>query len=68
MAMDLGIWRWGWGTVLEPFPVDIVYDCLQKYLTLLAVQWLRLHASTAEDTGSSPGRGNRILRATQHGQ
>ena len=28
--------------------------------TSLAVQWLRLHASTARDTGSVPGRGTKM--------
>ena len=32
------------------------------------VKWLRLHASTAGDTGSIPGQGTKILQATQHGQ
>ena len=34
----------------------------KKYLlwTSLAVQWLRLHTSTAGDTGSIPGRGTKI--------
>ena len=31
--------------------------------TSLAVQWLRLHASTAGDTGSIPGQGTKILHA-----
>ena len=29
--------------------------------TSLAVQWLRLHASNAEDSGSTPSRGTKIL-------
>ena len=33
--------------------------------TTLAVQWLRLRASNAEGTGSIPGRGTKIPRATQ---
>ena len=33
--------------------------------TSLAVQWLRLPASTAGGTGSIPGRGTKILHATQ---
>ena len=36
--------------------------------TSLAVQWLRLHTSTAGDTGSIPGWVTKIPRAVQHGQ
>ena len=34
----------------------------------LAIQWLRLCASTAGDAGSNPGRGTRIPHASQHSQ
>ena len=34
----------------------------------MVVQWLRLRASTEGDTGSIPGRGTKILHATQCGQ
>ena len=37
-------------------------------MTSLAVQWLRLHASTARGTGSIPGWGTKITQAAQHGQ
>ena len=33
--------------------------------TSLVVQWLRLHASTAGDTGSIPGQGTKILHYMQ---
>ena len=36
--------------------------------TSLAVQWLRLHASTAGGTGLTPGWGNKIPHAAWHGQ
>ena len=36
--------------------------------TSLAVQWLRLHISTAGDMGLIPGEGTRIPQATWHGQ
>ena len=39
-----------------------------KIGTSLAVQWLRLCASTAGGTGSIPGRGTKIPHATWHGQ
>ena len=50
--------------------------CLRKHLRLspwlnitcrtsLAVQWLRLHASTAGGTGSIPGQGTKILHAVR---
>ena len=32
------------------------------------VQWLRLHASNAEGTGSNLGQGTKILSAVQHSQ
>ena len=34
----------------------------------LAVQWLRLHASTTGGMGLIPGQGTKILHATQCGQ
>ena len=40
----------------------------QKQGTSLAVQWLRLCASTAEGTGSIPGQGTKIPHATEHSQ
>ena len=36
--------------------------------TSLAVQWLRLHASTAGDVGSIPDRGTKIPHAVQWGR
>ena len=33
----------------------------------MVVQWSRLHASTAGDTGSIPGQGIKILHAMQSG-
>ena len=36
--------------------------------TSLEVQWLRLHASTAGDTGSIPGHGTKIPHAAWCGQ
>ena len=36
--------------------------------TSLAVQWLRLWASTAEGPGSVPGQGTKILHASKYGQ
>ena len=36
--------------------------------TSLAVQWLRLHTSTAGGTGSVPGQGTESLHAAWHGQ
>ena len=34
-------------------------------MTSLVVQWLRIHASSAGDAGSFPGRGTKILYAPQ---
>ena len=36
--------------------------------TFLVVQWLRLHASTAEGLGSIPGQGTKIPHAVWYGQ
>ena len=36
--------------------------------TSLAVQWLRLYASTAESPGLSPGRGTKIPQAMNRGK
>ena len=51
-------------------PYDITYMWNLKYNTgtSLAVQWLRLQASTAGGTGSIPGRGTYIPHATWHDQ
>ena len=38
------------------------------YGSSLAVQWLRLHTSTAEGTGSIPGQGTRIPHASWLGE
>ena len=40
----------------------------ESWGTSLAVQWLRLHASTAEDIGSIPGWGIKISHAMQYSQ
>ena len=44
----------------------LVRSCLEG--TSLAVQWLRLHASTAGGMGSIPGRGTKIPHAARCGQ
>ena len=36
--------------------------------TSLEVQWLGLQPSTAQGTGSIPGRGTKILHTMMHGQ
>ena len=51
-------------------PYNIHFNVL-KWLfwgTFLEVQWLRLCASTAGGTGSTPGRGTAIPHAVRHGQ
>ena len=43
------------------------YTCIKICTqTSLAVQWLKLHASTAGSTGSIPGEGTKIPHAIQH--
>ena len=37
---------------------------MKEMRDFLAVQWLKLWASTAGDTGSIPGRGTKILHAS----
>ena len=44
------------------------YKKHQPQGTLLAVQWLRLHASTARGTGSTPGWGTKIQHASWYGK
>ena len=39
-------------------------DYMKEMRDFLAVQWLKLWASTAGDTGSIPGRGTKILHAS----
>ena len=41
---------------------------LRNIRNSLAIQWLGLHASTAEGMGSIPGQGTKIPHATQHDQ
>ena len=41
---------------------------MQKQGNSLVVQRLKLHASTAQGTGSVPGRGTKIMHAAQHSQ
>ena len=54
-----------------PSHLPTVYCPLLKlYIsrTSLVVKWLRLCASNARDTGSTPGQGTKIPHATQQGQ
>ena len=44
------------------------YKKHQPQGTLLAVQWLRLHASTAGGTGSTPGWETKIQHASWYGK
>ena len=44
------------------------WNYLGKLRTCLAVQWLRLHASTLGGAGSISGQGTKIPQATQCGQ
>ena len=50
----------------KQIPYDIIYMRNLKYYpgTSLAVQWLRLHASTAGGTDLIPGQGTKIPHAT----
>ena len=47
----------------------VVYRKYRRRIrTSIAVQWLRVHASTAGGAGSIPGWGTKILCAVQNGQ
>ena len=47
----------------------VVYRKYRRRIrTSIAVQWLRVHASTAAGAGSIPGWGTKILCAMQNGQ
>ena len=68
-----GIYRFN----VTPIKIAMTFFCRNKKPTLkfiwnlgtsLAVQWLRLHASTAGGMGLIPCRGNKILHAMWHGQ
>ena len=50
------------------FMVGLVLIRRDRTGTSLAVQWLRLRASTARGMGSIPGQGTKIPHATWHGQ
>ena len=75
---DKAYWTGGTGLLLhfiiqgKLWPFDLKKKNLfQKYKRLgtsLAVQWLRLHTSTIEGTGSTSGQGTKIPHAIQHGQ
>ena len=75
---DNAYWTGGTGLLLHIItqgklrPFDLKKKNLfQKYKRLgtsLAVQWLRLHTSTIEGTGSTSGQGTKIPHAIQHGQ
>ena len=60
------------GCSLSPSLLRTFCDCCfgdKKHVgNFLAVQWLRLHASTARGKGSIPGQGTEILGAFQCGQ
>ena len=59
------------GGFLTTAPPGKPYWCIFKKLimgTSLAVQWLRLRASTAGGTGLIPGWGTKILHDAQRGQ
>ena len=44
------------------------FEYIECFENSLAVQWLGLHAFTAEGMGSIPGRGTKIPHASQCGQ
>ena len=46
----------------------MILDLMWIKGTSLAVQWLRLCASTAGGMGLIPGQGTKILHAAQHSQ
>ena len=70
-------WGYGWTSVPEVllhFSLEGLLAAKQQtsdsrfYGTSLAVQWLRLHASTARGTALIPGQGIKIPRAVWHCQ
>ena len=61
--------RWKTFSSLETLETMEDFDFKKKDLgNSLAVEWLGLHAFTAEGVGSIPGWGIRIPQATQRGQ
>ena len=55
-----------WGPEINPYTCSHITK--KNWGTSLAVQWLRLHASTAGGAGSIPGGGTKILHAVWCGQ
>ena len=52
------------------YQLFVIWFCFQWLAPgiSLAVQWLRLHASNAGDTGLTPGQGTKIPHATWCGK
>ena len=50
------------------YPLQYASRIKNRFLNSLAVQWLGLHAFTAEAAGLSPGQGAKIPQATWRGQ
>ena len=48
--------------------IQHIYDIKIHWRNSLTVQWLGLHAFTAEGSGSVPGWGTKIPQAVWHGQ
>ena len=63
---DSSKWKlWSWRVVWSR-PITLLSR--HRVGTSLVVQWLKLHASTAEGMGSIPGQGTKILHATRPSQ
>ena len=63
------IWKWPLLSIVNILNATELFTLKWSILgTSLAVQWLRLHASTAGGMGSIPGGGTKIPQATGHGQ
>ena len=56
------------GAILFPHDLTSTYEVIKHCRTSLVVQWLRLHASNARDTGLIPGQETKIPHALQCGQ
>ena len=50
------------------YPLCFFFLKFYYFGTPLAVEWLRLYASTVGGAGSIPGQGTKISHATRHGQ
>lgn len=68
MMLPLGDGQQGTVVFLMKKDYELLLSARGRFGDFLAIQWFRLHASTAGSTGSIPGQGTKILQTSKHGQ